>query len=45
MSEECDLVSEFAQPLTAMVICDLLGVELEERDFLRDWSRDFGKLI
>ncbi len=45
MSEECDLVSEFAQPLTAMVICDLLGVELEERDFLRDWARDFGKLI
>lgn len=41
----CDLVSEFAQPLTAMVICDLLGVDLAERDFLREWARDFGKLI
>ena len=42
---ECDLVSAFAQPLTAMVICDLLGVDLEEREFLRRWTRDFGRLI
>ncbi len=45
MHGECDLVSGFAQPLTAMVICDLLGVELDEREFLREWARDFGKLI
>ncbi|MGA1677801.1 MAG: cytochrome P450, partial [Pseudomonadales bacterium] len=45
LSERCDLVTEFAQPLTAMVICDLLGVDLGERDFLREWARDFGQLI
>jgi len=42
---DCDLVADFARPLTAMVICDLLGVDVLERDFLRDWARDFGKLI
>jgi len=42
---ECDLVSGFAQPLTAMVICDLLGIDLTEREFLRNWTRDFGRLI
>ncbi len=42
---EVDIVSGFAQPLTAMVICDLLGIELREREFLREWARDFGKLI
>ena len=45
MQGECDFVSTFAQPLTAMVICDLLGVDLDECDYLRGWARDFGKLI
>ena len=45
LDPEADVVSEFAQPLTAMVICDLLGVDLEEREFLRGWARDFGRLI
>ncbi len=40
-----DIVSEFAQPLTALVICDLLGVDAGEREFLRQWTRDFGQLI
>lgn len=40
-----DLVSGFAQPLTAMVICDLLGIDVAEREFLRGWARDFGRLI
>jgi len=40
-----DIVGEFAQPLTALVICDLLGVAAEEREFLRQWTRDFGQLI
>ncbi|MBM4205534.1 MAG: cytochrome P450 [Gammaproteobacteria bacterium] len=44
-SQAIDLVSRFAQPLTAMVICDLLGLDLSEREFLRSWARDFGKLI
>ena len=45
LGNDCDMVADFAQPLTAMVICDLLGVDLDEREFLREWARDFGKLI
>ena len=45
LSERADIVADFAQPLTAGVICDLLGVAGEEADFLRGWTRDFGKLI
>ncbi len=45
MYGECDFVATFAQPLTAMVICDLLGIELSEREYLRAWTRDFGRLI
>lgn len=40
-----DIVSAFSQPLTAMVIGDLLGIAPQERAFLADWTRDFGKLI
>ena len=45
LQEGADLVSEFAQPLTALVICDLLGVPDTEREFLRQWTRDYGQLI
>jgi cytochrome P450 len=27
------------------VICDLLGVDAAEREFLRQWTRDYGQLI
>jgi cytochrome P450 len=40
-----DIVADFAQPLTAMVICDLLGIDVGEREFLRQWTREFGQLI
>lgn len=40
-----DLVEAFAHPLPAMVICDLLGVEDEDRAFLGEWTKDFAKLI
>jgi cytochrome P450 len=45
LHDECDFVSDFAKPLTAMVICELLGVDIAEQAFLSDWARDFGKLI
>ncbi|MGI9327630.1 MAG: cytochrome P450 [Pseudomonadales bacterium] len=45
LTNDCDLLNDFAKPLTAMVICDLLGVDVSQRDFLHDWSRDFSKLI
>ena len=40
-----DVCTDFAHPLTALVICDLLGVDDAERGFLRGWTQDFGKLI
>src|SRR5204863_5771928 len=33
-----DLIREFAFPLPALVICELLGVPASDRDMLRDWS-------
>ncbi|MSR13277.1 MAG: cytochrome P450 [Gammaproteobacteria bacterium] len=45
LGDEADIVGDFAQPLTAMVICDLLGIDVGEREFLRQWTRDFGQLI
>lgn len=45
LADGADLVGEFAQPLTALVICDLLGVPDTEREFLRQWTRDYGQLI
>jgi len=35
----CDLVADFAGPLPAMVIADLLGVPREDRPQFRQWSR------
>ena len=40
-----DLVSDFCRPLTSLVICELLGLNPREKDFLSEWSRAFGKLI
>ncbi|MEM7467529.1 MAG: cytochrome P450 [Pseudomonadota bacterium] len=40
-----DIVSKLSHPLTALVICDLLGVEEQDQNFLRSWTQDFGKLI
>ena len=42
---EADLVSGFAQPLTAGIIGDLLGIDDEARAFVHQWTRDFGQLI
>ncbi len=35
---EMDLVSEFAYPLPVMVIAELLGVPVEDRDRFKEWS-------
>ena len=42
---EVDIASAFSHQLTAWVICDLLGVDDADRDFLRDWTRDFAQLV
>ncbi|MCD2188369.1 cytochrome P450 family protein [Actinomycetospora soli] len=36
---EIDLVGDFAVPLPMQVICELLGVPLDDRDAFAEWSR------
>jgi cytochrome P450 len=38
-ASEMDVISQFAYPLPLTVIAELLGVEIEQRDFFRDASR------
>ena len=40
-----DVVADFAFPLPAIVIAGMLGVPADDRDRLKEWSRDFGLLI
>ena len=37
---QADLVSDFAYPLPAIVICEMLGIPLEVRDQFKQWSND-----
>lgn len=37
---EADLVRDFAYPLPAIVICEMLGIPLEVRDQFKQWSND-----
>lgn len=39
-SGEADLVCDFAYPLPAIVICEMLGIPLEVRDRFKQWSND-----
>jgi cytochrome P450 len=40
---EVDLLDEFAYPLPVRVICDLLGVPLEDQDRFRGWSNALAR--
>jgi len=40
-----DVIQDFAYPLPAIVIAEMLGVPPEDRDQFRLWSDDFGALI
>jgi hypothetical protein len=42
---EIELISEFAYPLPAMVICDMLGVGHDELWQLESWSKDIAMFI
>lgn len=40
-----DVVADLAFPLPVIVICELLGVPVEDRDQLKEWSRDLARTI
>jgi cytochrome P450 len=40
-----DVIKDFAYPLPAIVIAEMLGVPPEDREQFRIWSDDFGALI
>lgn len=42
---ECDLKAEFAFPLPALVIADLMGVEGAERHRFKDWSAKLAAIV
>lgn len=44
-SGEFDLIAEFAYPLPAMVIAEMLGVPQADRDRFKSWSEDIGALV
>jgi pimeloyl-[acyl-carrier protein] synthase len=42
---EMDVISEFSYPLPVKVICEMLGVPLEDRDRIRVWSRKLAPIL
>jgi cytochrome P450 len=45
LPEELDFLAEFAVPLPAIVIAELLGVPREDHDRFRAWSQDLATLV
>jgi cytochrome P450 len=42
---EMDLISDFANPLPAIVTAEMLGVPTEDHEHLKDWTQKFAEVI
>lgn len=42
---EIDVIADFAYPLPALVICELMGVPVEDRNRFKGWSGDIAPII
>jgi len=42
---DCELIADFAFPLPAIVIAEMLGVPREDRDMFKTWSRKLSGLV
>jgi cytochrome P450 len=42
---QIEAISDFAYPLPAIVIAEMLGVPSEDRDLFTGWTNDFGRLL
>jgi cytochrome P450 len=38
-----DLIEEFAYPLTVIVICEMLGVPVEDHERFKGWGLDIAR--
>jgi cytochrome P450 len=45
LSDGSDLITEFAYPLPIIVIAELLGVPVEDRDRFGTWSKDLVQMV
>jgi cytochrome P450 len=42
---EVEVIGDFAYPLPATIICELLGVPLKDRDVFQGWARDLAPIL
>ena len=42
---EMEVIADFAYPLPATIICELLGVPLQDRDVFQGWARDLAPIL
>jgi cytochrome P450 len=42
---EMDVLADLGYPLPTIVICELLGVPVEDRELFKDWSADASRLL
>jgi len=42
---EMDVLADLAYPLPTIVICELLGIPLADRELFKDWSADASRLL